>query len=154
MYMLTYLEVIMSTAYANEDCVECMASSDNVVRAGFTPKYKDIGTLTSMLTYNSGSADEQKMKPSKFQDCQYSTLYDPPIEEFSVVRTELEGAEEKMGPVDGPSLIIVTSGNGQLIGRESTFDLKEGSVWFIGAGQGITLRAKGEMVTHRAFVEV
>jgi len=131
-----------------------MASSDNVVRAGFTPKYKDISTLTSMLTYNSGSADEQKMKPSQFQNCQYSTLYDPPIEEFSVVRTDLKSAEEKMAPVDGPSLLIVTSGDGQLVTADSTFDLKEGSVWFIGAGEGISLRTKEGMVTHRAFVEV
>jgi mannose-6-phosphate isomerase len=130
-----------------------MASSDNVVRAGFTPKFKDITTLTSMLTYNSGSADEQKMKPEKFQNCKYSTLYDPPIEEFSVVRTELNGAEEKMNSVDGPSIIIVTNGEGQLIGTGSTFDLKEGSVWFIGAGEEIVLSPKGEMVTHRAFVQ-
>ena len=28
-----------------------MATSDNVVRAGLTPKLKDIDTLLSMLTY-------------------------------------------------------------------------------------------------------
>lgn len=136
------------------DVVECMAASDNVVRAGFTPKYKDISTLTSMLTYNSAPADEQKMKPFKFKNCQYSTLYDPPIEEFSVVRTELKNAEEKMDPIDGPSMIIVTSGNGSLSSKDSEFTLKEGSVWFIGAGYEIILKTKGEMVTHRAFVEV
>ena len=136
------------------DVVECMAASDNVVRAGLTPKYKDISTLTSMLTYNSAPADEQKMKPFKFKNCRYSTLYDPPIEEFSVVRTELKNAEEKMDPVDGPSLIIVTSGNGNLSSKGAEFTLKEGSVWFIGAGDEITLKSKGEMVTHRAFVEV
>ena len=31
-----------------------MAASDNVVRAGCTPKFKDIETLTSMLTYQTG----------------------------------------------------------------------------------------------------
>ena len=136
------------------DVVECMAASDNVVRAGLTPKYKDISTLTSMLTYNSAPADEQKMKPLKYKNCQYSTLYDPPIEEFSVVRTELKMAEEKMEAVEGPSLIIVTSGNGKLSSQEGVFDLKEGSVWFIGAGDEIILESEGEMVTHRAFVEV
>ena len=135
------------------DVVECMAASDNVVRAGFTPKYKDIPTLTTMLTFNTAPADEQKMRPTKFQNCRYSTLYDPPIEEFSVVRTELKDAEEKMAPIDGPSLIIVTSGNGTLSGSGSVFELKEGSVWFIGAGDEITLKSKGEIVTHRAFVE-
>ncbi len=32
--------------------MECMARSDNVVRAGLTPKYKDVDTLASMLTYD------------------------------------------------------------------------------------------------------
>ena len=41
-----------------------MASSDNVVRAGFTPKFKDVSTLTSMLTYNYAPISEQKMDPA------------------------------------------------------------------------------------------
>jgi mannose-6-phosphate isomerase len=131
-----------------------MAASDNVVRAGLTPKYKDILTLTSMLTYNYAPADEQKMKPLKFKKCKYSTLYDPPIEEFSVVRTELRNAEEEMEAIQGPSLIIVTSGHGKLSAKETNVEMKEGSVWFVGAGVEITLKSKGEMVTHRAFVEV
>jgi mannose-6-phosphate isomerase len=39
-------------AYLSGDCIECMATSDNVVRAGLTPKYRDVQTLCSMLTYN------------------------------------------------------------------------------------------------------
>jgi mannose-6-phosphate isomerase len=133
-----------------------MAASDNVVRAGFTPKYKDIQTLTTMLTYTSAPADEQKMKPLKFKKCRYSTLYDPPIEEFSVVRTELDAQEEKMEGIDGPSLIIVTSGEGSLAGGvgKDEVQLEEGSVWFVGAGEEIVLKSQGKMVTHRAFVEV
>lgn len=38
-------------AYLAGDCVECMANSDNVVRAGLTPKHKDVPTLVEMLTY-------------------------------------------------------------------------------------------------------
>jgi len=130
-----------------------MAASDNVVRAGFTPKYKDISTLTTMLTYNTAPASEQKMKPTPFQKCHYSTLYDPPIEEFSVVRTELNKGEEHMDPIDGPSILIVTSGDGTLKGAAKEFEIKLGSVWFIGAGEAITLKTQGEMVAHRAFVE-
>lgn len=37
-------------AYISGDCVECMASSDNVVRCGLTPKLKDVDTLLEMLT--------------------------------------------------------------------------------------------------------
>ncbi len=38
-------------AYLSGDCVECMALSDNVVRAGLTPKFKDVETLCDMLHY-------------------------------------------------------------------------------------------------------
>jgi len=29
-------------AYLSGECIECMATSDNVVRAGLTPKYRDV----------------------------------------------------------------------------------------------------------------
>ena len=37
--------------YLSGDCVEVMACSDNVVRAGLTPKLRDVPTLCSMLAY-------------------------------------------------------------------------------------------------------
>lgn len=38
-------------AYISGDCVECMALSDNTVRAGLTPKHRDVTTLCEMLHY-------------------------------------------------------------------------------------------------------
>ena len=46
-----YLDANEPHAYLSGEIVECMAASDNVVRAGFTPKYIDTQTLCSMLTY-------------------------------------------------------------------------------------------------------
>jgi mannose-6-phosphate isomerase len=36
-------------AYLEGDLIECMACSDNVVRAGLTPKYKDVETLVEVV---------------------------------------------------------------------------------------------------------
>jgi mannose-6-phosphate isomerase len=41
-------------SYLFGDGVEIMAASDNVVRAGLTPKFKDVDTLLDMLTYRCG----------------------------------------------------------------------------------------------------
>ena len=38
-------------AYVAGEILECMACSDNVVRAGLTPKLKDVDNLVEMLTY-------------------------------------------------------------------------------------------------------
>ena len=38
-------------AYLSGEVVECMANSDNTVRGGLTPKYKDTDILYEMLPY-------------------------------------------------------------------------------------------------------
>jgi mannose-6-phosphate isomerase len=59
-FMLNYLKLKPSQAlflaanephaYISGDCIECMAASDNVVRSGLTPKFKDVKTLVEMLS--------------------------------------------------------------------------------------------------------
>jgi len=39
-------------AYLHGDAVEVMARCDNVVRAGLTPKFKDVRVLGEMLSYD------------------------------------------------------------------------------------------------------
>ncbi|KAF7233717.1 hypothetical protein EG68_10660, partial [Paragonimus skrjabini miyazakii] len=53
-----FLEANLPHAYLSGDCVECMSCSDNVVRAGLTPKYKDVDCLLNMLQYEPRTADD------------------------------------------------------------------------------------------------
>ncbi|KAK4896092.1 Mannose-6-phosphate isomerase [Elasticomyces elasticus] len=155
-------------AYLSGDIIECMASSDNVVRAGFTPKFKDVSTLTSMLTYSYAPISEQKMEPRDYERCKlnsaaYSSestaiLYDPPIEEFSVVRAELkgEGAKVTFEAVEGPSIVICTQGSGRISVGPKSEDLKEGYVYFVGATAELVVESTGEkeLVAFKAFCEL
>lgn len=157
-------------AYISGDIVECMASSDNVVRAGFTPKFKDVDTLTSMLTYSYAPIEEQKMTAVEYPYATLNTkayssgsevmLYDPPIEEFSVVRTDLNtaGAKVTFEGLNGPSVIICTGGKGKIsVGPAKTEEVKEGYVFFVGAGAECVLESEGEgekFTTFKAFCEV
>lgn len=158
-------------AYVSGDIIECMASSDNVVRAGFTPKFKDVDTLVNMLTYNYAPIDEQKMQPTEYpyatlNRTAYSsgsavTLYDPPIDEFSVVQTVLRGngAKATLDPLDGPSIIICTAGKGRISVGPTVQEIKEGYVFFVGATAECVLQSEGpddddEFITFKAFCEV
>ena len=58
-----FAKIICLAIYAILDCVECMACSDNVVRAGLTPKFKDKQTLCDMLTYISRPLNENLFTP-------------------------------------------------------------------------------------------
>lgn len=71
-------------AYLSGDCVECMALSDNVVRAGLTPKFKDIDTLCSMLQYSSGLPEF--LRP--IESDAYCKIYRPPADVCSEFEVE------------------------------------------------------------------
>lgn len=155
-----FLRALDCHAYLSGDIMECMAASDNVVRAGFTPKFKDVENLTEMLTYAYAPPADQKMKPEEWSlgsGSGRSILYDPPIDEFSVVQTTIKKSEtENHKGVEGPSIIIATTGNGKYTVGNKTVEVKEGQVFFVGAHAELTIEADGEgdMVTYRAFVEV
>jgi mannose-6-phosphate isomerase len=139
-------------AYLSGDIIECMAASDNVVRAGLTPKFKDVGTLVDMLTYSYAPIEEQKMEPTD--------LYDPPIEEFAVVRSVLRGnrAKATFEPLDGPSVVICTAGKGRISVGPTSYKVVEGNVFFLGATAELAVESEGgaddEFITFKAFCEV
>ncbi|KAI9807817.1 MAG: Mannose-6-phosphate isomerase [Sarcosagium campestre] len=155
-------------AYLSGDIIECMASSDNVVRAGFTPKFKDVPTLTSMLTYDYAPISEQKMSPvpyayvalsaAAYSSNSASILYDPPIDEFAVVKTDLKktGAKATFESIAGPSIFICTEGEGKISVGPKVEDAKAGYVFFVGATAEVVLESTGEQafVTFKAFCEL
>ncbi|KAL4806682.1 mannose-6-phosphate isomerase [Aspergillus unguis] len=160
-------------AYISGDIIECMASSDNVVRAGFTPKFKDVDTLTEMLTYSYAPIEEQKLEPadypytvlnaSAYSSASECLLYDPPIEEFSVVKTDLRrtGAKATFDPLTGPSILICTGGTGKISIGHKTEEVKEGYVFFVGANAECIIENTGTgsdeenvFTTFKAFCDL
>lgn len=160
-------------AYISGDIIECMASSDNVVRAGFTPKFKDVDTLTKMLTYSYAPIEKQKMQPTDYPYATLNTvaytssssaeLYDPPIEEFSVVKTDLNRVRAKatFDPIPGPSIFICTKGKGKISVGPKTEEIKEGYVFFVGADAECIIENTGSgegnedvFTTFKAFCEL
>lgn len=64
-----------------------MACSDNVVRAGLTPKYQDVETLVSMLEYSMVPAESRNFEGFKMDN--YTILYNPPVLDFAVDMIEV-----------------------------------------------------------------
>lgn len=150
--------LIISTYIA--DIIECMANSDNVIRAGLTPKLRDIPNLVNTLTYTAAPASRHVVKPLPFSDSLTSTLYDPPISEFSVVNTILiPGQTEEHRAIDGPSITLIASGKGKLQWHSGSLDVIRGEAIFVGANIATEFFAAGEeegekLEMYRAFVEV
>ncbi|KAH8381681.1 hypothetical protein KR093_010655 [Drosophila rubida] len=77
-------------AYLDGECVECMACSDNVIRAGLTPKYKDVEQLISSVIFNGASADAKLFIPYRIDDT--VQVFAPPVDDFAVIHVAIKSS--------------------------------------------------------------
>lgn len=136
-------------AYISGDCVECMACSDNVVRAGLTPKHKDVPTLCSMLSYNSVAPSQLRFPAvsSSFDACSFT----PPISDFAVnyikIATNSTYHVKRLGSA---SIVLVIEGGGKADGVE----LHAGKVFFLPALKALTITATHTLALYQAYCPI
>lgn len=138
-------------AYLKGQCVEIMALSDNVVRAGLTPKFKDVDVLVNMLTYNDGMPtimNGEDIDP-------YCKLYKPPVEEFELKRYSIPPSQAyELPEAQGPSIVMVVGGTGWIsLKSEGTDDsetrkpLQAGSVYYVTSSTATKVSATTSIVS-------
>lgn len=135
-----------------------MAASDNTVRAGLTPKFKDVETLCSMLTYDTGR--NWILNGVPFANGS-GMLYDPPVEEFAVIRYQSDGAFSLKPHSDSCSILICVEGQGKAVPQsgktDSALELSAGTVLFIpckselSGMQIVPLPKAGPILIYEAF---
>ena len=141
-----YLAANEPHAYLAGECIECMATSDNVVRAGLTPKLRDTAILCDMLTYRAGVPvvlDGERVDTS-------TTRYVPPFDEFMLETvTVAPGATYELTKSQGPCVYLVHRGS-CVVGGENA---RRGSVLFAAAGDETVVAAGEEGATlYRAMI--
>ncbi|CAG9540988.1 unnamed protein product [Cercopithifilaria johnstoni] len=133
-------------AYLLGDCVECMACSDNTVRAGLTSKFKDVDTLCSDLTF-------EMIQPPYFSPKIISPgirEYAPPVEEFAV--HELRSEANELRDVDASSIIIVIKGSTEIYTGTEKLKVGRGEIYFVPANVNhVNIKPSNDFLAYRAF---
>jgi len=136
-------------AYLQGECIECMACSDNVVRAGLTPKFKDISTLIDMLDYQPLTIEQTKF-PGKIIS-ENIKQFDPrqvsSIDDFIV--EEIQGQQGTINAVDYPSIMIVVQGDGLMNQGKTSF--QPANVFLIDKQTTIDFQANSNLLAYRAY---
>eukprot|EP01068_Selenidium_serpulae_P010138 Selendium_serpulae@DN5394_c0_g1_i1.p2 len=127
-----YIPANIPHAYISGDCIEIMAPSDNVVRAGLTPKFIDTELLISLL--------RQRKEEWSFVTAQTTreclSTYQCSAQEFQMHRITLR---------PGESCDITKSGKGIIIGIVLTGSLKFGDATFNEGECFLSRNASGAM---------
>ncbi|KAG8184221.1 hypothetical protein JTE90_013198 [Oedothorax gibbosus] len=140
-------------AYLSGDCVECMATSDNVVRAGLTPKLRDVTTLCDILTYNCRTSEENKFQPVADPNDPFCRIYDPPVKEFAVDSISLEHRDDpySLRVIESASVLLVVKGSAKYTYGNETGDFGVGSILFIGSGCKVDVSRSHGVLMFRAY---
>jgi mannose-6-phosphate isomerase len=119
-----------------------MACSDNVVRAGLTPKFKDVENLLRMLVYDGATADEKLFQPTILNAVSHphTWLFKPPIDDFAVLKTEIPASvtEYEIFNSKFGSIALIVSGKAEM----NRLAVKRGSIIFLPSkiGAKVTLK--------------
>ncbi|MEY9877391.1 mannose-6-phosphate isomerase [Streptacidiphilus sp. MAP12-33] len=143
-----YLGAGVPHAYFRGLGVELMANSDNVLRAGLTPKHIDVPELLRVVEFR--ATDPAVVVPRAVVGHPGEELYPAPIEEFRLSRY---GSGSWPLPTDTPQIVLCTQGRVVLtdvVGGELTLD--RGQSCFIAADSPAVTVTGEESTLFRATV--
>lgn len=144
-------------AYLSGVGVEIMAASDNVLRAGLSPKHIDVPELLRTVDYV--AAPPIRIAPERTGPA--TRTYFAPVDDFELSLTELTDAHTFVPlPGRGPRVLLtlrgameVECGGGETAGQgtagraRAIHTLKQGEAIFVGAGEGdLRVRGVGQLV--------
>lgn len=132
-------------AYMEGQCVELMANSDNVLRAGLTNKHIDVPELMKHTIFE--SIVPAIMNGTEVKNGEYN--YPCPVPDFALTRIELSAQRAYEHVSDSLEILIVTEG-GALV--NNSLVLKRGEAFVAAAGQAYHLQASGNAILFKAFV--
>lgn len=130
-------------AYLDGLGVELLANSDNVLRAGLTPKHVDVPELLKIVRFEPGDPAVQRPEGNGEE------VYETPVDEFRLSRFALApGAAPHPLPDAAPQILLCTAGRPK-VGEET---LSPGESVFVPAGEKAELSGIGTV--FRATVAV
>jgi mannose-6-phosphate isomerase len=133
-------------AYLSGTGVELMAGSDNVLRAGLTPKHVDVPELLSVASFEPSPPGVVEPEPHGGEE-----VYPTPAPEFRLSR--LDAAQAPVLPAAGPQLLLCAGGSVRLRRDGEEIALVRGEAVFAGH-RGGPVELTGAGTVFRASLPV
>ncbi|HVY31135.1 MAG TPA: mannose-6-phosphate isomerase, class I [Polyangiaceae bacterium] len=132
-------------AYLGGTGVELMASSDNVLRGGLTPKHVNVPELLSILDFRPQASEVVRPRQQGAEH-----VYATEAREFRLSYFDLAGAPLTLA-ISGPEIWLVTAGDCKLVSPSSApLQLTRGRSAFVSADAGsLTLQGEGRIFRAR-----
>jgi mannose-6-phosphate isomerase len=134
-------------AYLAGQAVEIMASSDNVLRGGLTPKHVDVDELLRILRF-----EPLEVRPSAGVAAGGLREYPSSADEFVLRSAALAPGEALVRAADSCESLLVTAGAVDVAAASGTERLRRGGCLLVPAGQRYTVTGREPAVVFVAAV--
>jgi mannose-6-phosphate isomerase len=114
--------------------VEIMANSDNVLRAGLTPKHVNPSELVRIVDFRAGPVALVEPRPRRASP---ELVYATPAPEFELSRVDLDGAAWSAASRRGPEILLCTRGTVECKSNEQCLTLTAGGSVFVLDADGV-----------------
>ncbi|GEL95198.1 mannose-6-phosphate isomerase, class I [Cellulomonas composti] len=131
-------------SYLEGFAVELMANSDNVLRAGLTPKHVDVAEL--LETVDTVAAPPIRIAPEHVFTS--TDVFYAPVDDFELSVTHLTTDDEARVPGRGPRIVLCLEGDVEVRGEhDGALRLSAGQAAFVPASDGpLVATGRGRMV--------
>jgi mannose-6-phosphate isomerase len=131
-------------AYLHGLGVEIMASSDNVLRAGLTPKHVDVAELLRNVDYV--AAPPIRIAPETFHGA--TKVFYAPVDDFELSVTEIADEVTHPLPGRGPRILLCLGGEMTVSSAgDGALTLRRGQAAFVPASDGpLDVRGVGTLI--------
>lgn len=143
-----YQEAGIPHAYLQGQNVEIMANSDNVFRAGLTPKHVDIDLLLSHLDFT--SVVPKIIQPQKEGSSLF--VYKSPAKEFEVHYIDIASSDHLSLVSTSPECYFCLTGEVTILTEEQEFTCSMGESFFVEEGVSYALSSIADCSLFRAIV--
>ena len=130
-------------AYVSGLGIEIMSSSDNVLRAGLTPKHIDAGEALRCMDFH--GAPPVRIAPE--MNGRGTGIYYAPVDDFELSVSEIDGGEWIPIPGFGPRILLGVCGNLEIGVGGEVEAIRTGQAVFVSAAEGtVRVRGNGKVV--------
>jgi mannose-6-phosphate isomerase len=132
-------------AYTSGFGVEIMAASDNVLRAGLTPKHVDIPELLEVTNFT--PMPPPQWAPSHGPATAVGAFaFSPPVEEFELMVADVGG---ELPLESTPQVVLCLDGQLKVTSRDGAEDLQTGAALYVGAEEAASVSGRGRVAIGR-----
>lgn len=132
-------------AYLRGTGIEIMANSDNVLRAGLTPKFMDVPELVRNIKFQPVKREDLRMRPSELAG---RLIYPIPVEDFRF--DVIDAAKVDEFSIESAEILLCLDGEFEVKSAEQSITVHKGESIFIGADT-VAYRVSGAGQYVRAY---